>query len=234
VVVDFKEIKNSFLHLLFPHVCAGCGSDVVSEASLLCMRCIARMPETNFHIYANNPIEKIFWGRLPLVSATAQYYFTKESLMQYLMHELKYKGNKQLGLQMGRLMGNDFQQTHRFGYIDALVPLPLFPAKEKRRGYNQAAVLCEGIAEVLNVEVLRDVVIRIEHTDTQTKKGRMERWRNMQGKFELLNPGKIQGKHVLLVDDVVTTGATLEACGHELAAANNAKLSVATLCYASG
>jgi ComF family protein len=196
------------------------------------MHCIAGMPETNFHIYANNPIEKIFWGRLPLVSATAQYYFTKESLMQHLMHELKYRGNKELGLQMGRLIGNDLQQTHRFCHVDALIPLPLFPAKEKRRGYNQATILCEGIAQVLNVEVLKDVVVRTKHTETQTKKGRMERWQNMDGKFELLNPQRIQDKHVLLVDDVVTTGATLEACGHELIAVNNTRLSIATLCYA--
>ena len=232
-MVGFREIRNSFLHLLFPHVCAGCGSDLVSQESSLCMHCIAGFPETNFHIYANNPIEKIFWGRLPLVSATAQYYFTKESLMQHLMHELKYRGNKELGLQMGRLIGNDLQQTHRFRYVDALIPLPLFAAKEKRRGYNQATILCEGMAQVLNVEVLRDVVVRTKHTETQTKKGRMERWQNMEGKFELLNSGKIEGKHVLLVDDVVTTGATLEACGQALIAANNITLSIASLCYAS-
>jgi ComF family protein len=198
------------------------------------MQCIAVMPETNFHAYANNPVEKIFWGRLPLVSATAQYYFTKESLMQHLMHELKYRGNKELGLQMGRLVGNDLQQTHRFCHVDALIPLPLFPGKEKRRGYNQATILCEGIAQMLNVDVLRNVVVRTEHTETQTKKGRTERWQNMEGKFELVNAQKIENKHVLLVDDVITTGATLEACGHELAAAKNAKLSIATLCYASG
>jgi ComF family protein len=215
-------------------VCAGCGSDIVSQESSLCMQCIAVMPETNFHAYANNPVEKIFWGRLPLVSATAQYYFTKESLMQHLMHELKYRGNKELGLQMGRLVGNDLQQTHRFCHVDALIPLPLFPGKEKRRGYNQATILCEGIAQMLNVDVLRNVVVRTEHTETQTKKGRTERWQNMEGKFELVNAQKIENKHVLLVDDVITTGATLEACGHELAAAKNAKLSIATLCYASG
>jgi len=198
------------------------------------MQCIAVMPETNFHAYANNPIEKIFWGRLPLVSATAQYYFTKGSLMQHLMHELKYRGNKELGLQMGRLMGNDLQQTHRFCHVDALIPLPLFPAREKRRGYNQATILCQGIAQVLNVDVLRDVVVRREHTETQTKKGRTERWQNMEGKFELLNSHKIENKHVLLVDDVITTGATLEACGRELTAAYNARLSIATLCCASG
>ncbi|HET9825857.1 MAG TPA: phosphoribosyltransferase family protein [Chitinophagaceae bacterium] len=197
------------------------------------MKCISAMPETNFHLHANNPIEKMFWGRLPAVSATAQYYFTKESLMQHLMHHFKYKGNVELGRQLGRLMGNDLQQANRFRYVDALVPLPLFAAKEKRRGYNQATVLCEGIAEVLNVEILRDVIVRPEHTETQTKKGRIERWQNISGKFRLLKPQKVQCKHLLLVDDVVTTGATIESCGHELMQANGTKLSIATLCYAS-
>jgi len=232
-MISFKEIRDSFFHLLFPHVCSGCGSDIISEESMLCMRCLSEMPETNFHMHANNPVEKIFWGRLPLVSATAQYYFSKESLMQHLMHQLKYKGNKELGRQLGRLIGNDLQQTNRFNTIDVLVPLPLFPAKEKKRGYNQATILCEGLAEVLNTEIANDVIIRNQHTETQTKKGRMERWQNMEGKFELVNPEKIQDKHILLIDDIITTGATLEACGQELTRANNAKLSIAAFCYTS-
>lgn len=153
--------------------------------------------------------------------------------MQHLMHQLKYKGNKELGRQLGRLMGTELRQTNRFNYINGLIPLPLFAAKEKRRGYNQATILCEGIAEVMNVEILRDVVIRTEHTESQTKKGRMERWQNMEGKFQLLKPEKIQSRHLLLVDDVVTTGATLEACGHELSQVDDTNLSIATLCYAS-
>jgi len=232
-MISFKEIRDSFFHLLFPHVCSGCGSDIISEESMLCMRCLSEMPETNFHMHANNPVEKIFWGRLPLVSATAQYYFSKESLMQHLMHQLKYKGNKELGRQLGRLIGNDLQQTNRFNTIDVLVPLPLFPAKEKKRGYNQATILCEGLAEVLNTEIANDVIIRNQHTETQTKKGRMERWQNMEGKFELVKPEKIQDKHILLIDDIITTGATLEACGQELTRANNAKLSIAAFCYTS-
>ena len=113
-MVSYKELKNSILHILFPHVCDGCGSDIIDEESILCMRCIAEMPETNFHLHADNPVEKIFWGRLPIISATAQYYFTKESLMQHLMHQFKYKGNKELGKQLGRLMGDDLQQTESF------------------------------------------------------------------------------------------------------------------------
>ena len=231
-MVSYKELKNSLLHILFPHVCDGCGSDIVDEGSSLCMKCITEMPETNFHLHANNPVEKIFWGRLPIISATAQYYFVKESLMQRLMHQLKYKGNKELGKQLGRLMGYELQKTNRFNKPDFLVPLPLFASKEKRRGYNQATVLCEGIAEVMNIEIARDVIVRTQHTETQTKKGRIERWQNMEGKFEMMKPGKIQNKNILLVDDVITTGATLEACGHELLKASP-KLSIVSLCYAS-
>ena len=231
-MIHLKEIKDSFLHLLFPHLCAGCGSDILNEESVLCMRCIDAMPETNFEIYPNNPVEKTFWGRLPLVGATAQFYFAKESLMQHLMHQFKYKRNKELGLQLGRIMGEQIKKSGRFE-ADALIPLPLFPAKEKRRGYNQATLLCEGMAKAMNIPVLDKVIIRPQHTETQTKRGRIERWKNMEGKFFLSNQAAIRNKHLLLVDDVITTGATLEASGNELLKAEGVRLSVATLCVAS-
>ncbi|MBK5272576.1 MAG: ComF family protein [Bacteroidia bacterium] len=231
-MIHLREIKDSFIHLLFPHVCAGCGSDLLSEESMLCIRCVDAMPETNFEVHPGNPVEKIFWGRLPLNTASAQFYFTKESLMQHLMHQFKYKGNKELGMQLGRMMGDQLQRSGRFN-VDALIALPLFPAKEKRRGYNQATILCKGIAEILNVPILDNVITRPQHTDTQTKKGRLERWKNIEGKFILTNVNAIMNKHVLLVDDVVTTGATLEACGIELIKAENVQLSIVTLCAAS-
>jgi ComF family protein len=232
-MISAKEIKDSILHLFFPHVCAGCGSDLLNEESLLCIRCITDLPETNFFAHAGNPIEKMLWGRLPLVDAGAAYYFIKESLMQHLVHQFKYKGNKELGLQLGRLMGKYIQQSGRFN-VDALVPLPLFPEKERRRGYNQATVLCDGIAEVMKIPVLKNAVIRPQHTETQTKKGRVERWRNMEGKFVIQDKKAINNKHVLLIDDVITTGATLEACGVELLKGEDTRLSIATLCIASG
>ena len=231
-MVSIKDIKDSFLHLLFPHVCSGCGNDILSKESVLCLRCIDAMPETNFDLHPNNPVEKKFWGRLQLQHATAQYYFTRESLMQRLMHQFKYKGNKELGFQLGNMMGESLKKSKRFN-IDALIPLPLFPVKEKKRGYNQATVLCEGIAESMQVPIFRDVIIRPQHTDTQTKKGRIERWQNMEGKFVLTKPEAVINKNVLLIDDVVTTGATLEACGIELLKAENVKLSIAALCYAA-
>ncbi len=231
-MIHLKEIKDSFLHLLFPHLCAGCGRDILNETSALCMRCISSLPETRFELHPENPVEKIFWGRLPLVGATAQFYFTKESLMQHLMHQFKYRRNRELGLQLGKMMGEQIKNSGRFE-ADVLVPLPLFPAREKRRGYNQANVLCEGMSIAMNIPVMDKVITRPQHTETQTKKGRIERWKNMEGKFVLSNPASISHKHILLVDDVITTGATLEACGHELLKAEGICLSVATLCMAS-
>lgn len=231
-MVSVVEIKDAFLHLLFPHVCSGCGSDILNEETALCMRCTYALPETNFEMHPNNPVEKIFWGRLPLVAATSQFYFTKESLMQHLMHQLKYKRNKELGIQFGKMMGEQLLRSGRFR-VDALVPLPLFPAKEKKRGYNQATILCQGMAQSMKIPILEKAIIRPQHTETQTKKGRIERWKNMEGKFILDNAAALSNKHLLLVDDVVTTGATLETCGNEMLKAGNVQLSIATLCIAS-
>lgn len=226
-------LKESILHFLFPHVCEGCGTDVLEPEHFLCLKCLAALPKTDFQFYPGNPVEKIFWGRLPVASATAFCYFTKGSMMQHLMHQLKYKGNKDMGIYLGKLMGHALAVSNRFRYVDALVPLPLFPGKEKKRGYNQATVLCEGAAEVLAKPVLKDVVIRTTHTESQTKRNRVERWQNMEGRFEVTKPEKIHGRHLLLVDDVVTTGATLEACGAALLEAENVQLSLATLCISS-
>lgn len=232
-MTGLKEITNSVVHLFFPHVCAGCGSDLLHKENVLCMRCVEAMPETNFERQADNPVENLFWGRLPLNGATAQFYFTKESLMQHLMHQFKYKGDKEIGLQFGRMMGEQLKKAERFADADVLVPLPLFPDKEKKRGYNQSTVLCEGMAESMGIPVLDKVITRPQHTETQTKKGRIERWKNMEGKFILTNADAIRNKHVLLVDDVVTTGATLESCGNELLQVEGVKLSLAAFCVAS-
>ena len=232
-MISFNEIKESVLHIVFPHICDGCGSDLLNIESRLCIRCLASLPETNFEQHNANPVEKLFWGRVPITNAAAGFYFTKESLMQHLMHQFKYKGNKELGLQLGRLMGNAIKSSNRFNFINALIPLPLFPTKEKKRGYNQATILCDGIAEILDVPVLTNIITRPQHTETQTKKGRIERWKNIEGKFQLVSPQAIQQKHLLLIDDVVTTGATLESCANELLSAGNVNLSIATLCVAS-
>ncbi len=229
----FQQVKESLLHLVFPHVCEGCGSDAPAQNELLCLKCISDLPRTNFHFFYNNPIEKIFWGRLAVRQAAAIYYFTKESRMQHLMHQLKYKGNRELGIYLGNLMGKAILETGRFQQIDALVPLPLHPSKEKARGYNQAGLLCKGISEVIKKPVMDKSVIRISHTETQTHKSRTERWKNMEGRFTVTKTEDLKGKHILLIDDVITTGASLEACGTSLLQVPELELSICTLCYAS-
>jgi ComF family protein len=227
-----KEAIDSFTHIFFPHLCVGCGSDLISDDQFLCLQCINQLPATNFELHANNPVEKIFWGRAAIKSATAQYYFTKNSILQNILHQFKYKSKKDIGIYFGRIMGEAICASNRFTDIDAIVPLPLFASKEKKRGYNQATVLAEGISSVMNVPVSKNSIGRIIATDTQTKKNRIERWQNIDGKFKLKEKESIAGKHILLIDDVITTGATLDACANELLEAEGIQVSVATLAYA--
>ena len=227
------NILSPLAHLFYPHICTGCGSDLVEEDNLLCLKCINDLPHTNFAMHAGNPVEKIFWGRLPLRAATSEFYFAKGTLIQTLIHEFKYKGNMDVGRYLGSMIGNSLLSNDRFKQIDALVPLPLFADKEFKRGYNQAAILCNGISEVTNVPVLINNVVRKRFTETQTKKHRTERWENVATSFLVSNPKELKNKHVLLVDDVVTTGATLEACGAEIVKVEGTQLSIATLAFAS-
>jgi ComF family protein len=222
---------ESALHLLYPHVCAGCGSDLVLQGDVICVNCISQLPVTNFHRHADNAVERVFWGRLPLVMATSFVYFNKGSIVQQLLHQLKYKGNKEVGLFFGRRIGETLAESGRLGNVDALVPLPLHPKKEKSRGFNQAAIICEGMGTVMKLPVFDRVVGRTIITDTQTKKNRMDRWQNTVGRFQVIDEGAIRDKHLLLVDDVITTGATLEACGGQLLKGGNVRLSIASLAY---
>ena len=231
LLMQVVSIIKDFAHLFFPHVCAGCGTDTISLHTPVCARCIHRLPLTNFHFYANNPVEKYFWGRIPVRNATALCHFTGGSLVQQLLHQLKYKGNKEVGYLLGRMMGITLHESQRFSDIDMLVPLPLYAARQKKRGYNQSALISNGAGAVMNLPVNTDAVLRLSATETQTRKNRVDRWKNMEGKFEVVNPAALAGRHILLIDDVITTGATLEACGQEILQIPGAKLSIATLAY---
>lgn len=226
-----QTIFSDTLHLFYPHICTGCGSDLLEQNNLLCLRCLTNLPDTNFAKHANNPIEKIFWGRISLVAAHSEFYFSKESLIQQLIHQFKYKGNTTIGFYLGGLMGKTLLSSSRFNGIDAIIPLPLYPDKERKRGYNQAAIICDGISAVMNIPAIKYNVLRQRYTDTQTKKHRIERWENVAGSFIIKDETKLKGKHLLLVDDVITTGATLEACGSMIAAIEGVKLSLATLAH---
>ncbi len=227
-----KTLLGNTLHLFYPHVCTGCGSDLLAENNLLCLRCINELPNTNFAIHPGNPIEKIFWGRIPVTAAHSQFYFSKESLIQHLIHQLKYKNHMAIGFYMGELMGNSLLQSGRFNTIDYLVPLPLYSDKEKKRGYNQSTIICNGVSAAMQVPVLTGNVSRQRFTATQTRKHRTERWKNVEGSFNINNPDAMMGKRILLVDDVITTGATLEACGSILTQIEGLQLYIASLAHA--
>jgi len=228
-----KNIFADTLHLFYPHICTGCGSDLLEKDQLLCLKCINDLPHTGFARFTNNPVEKYFRGRIPLAAAHSEFYFSKGSLIQQLIHELKYKSNTSIGAYMGELMGLSLLKSDRFSTVDALIPLPLFADKEQQRGYNQAAVICEGLSTIMNIPSLIGNVTRERFTETQTRKHRTERWENVHESFAVRNSQALNNKHLLLVDDVVTTGATLEACGTVILQATNARLSIATLAHAS-
>ncbi|MGB4846062.1 MAG: phosphoribosyltransferase family protein [Ferruginibacter sp.] len=232
MIARLKYLLKSTLHLLYPHNCTGCGSDLLDEDSLLCLKCIHDLPHTNFANLAGNPVEKYFWGRLPLQAAYSQFYFSKEFLVQHLIHRLKYKDDTKIGFYLGAMMGKTLLKSDRFKNIDALIPLPLYADKEHKRGYNQAAVICDGMSSVMNMPVYNKYVIRQHATETQTRKHRTERWENVKDSFKVVKENELAGKHLLLVDDVVTTGATLEACGSVILQTADVKLSIATLAYA--
>ena len=226
-----SKYLDNFLHLFFPHNCEGCGTDTISDAHFLCAKCLHRLPETHFFSSPANPIEKLFYGRLPVTHAATAWYFTKDSLLQHLLIQLKYKGNKEAGYFLGRMMGYLLMKADRFHDIDVLVPLPLNEKKAYIRGYNQAALICKGIAEIWHLPVLENAVMRTKFTETQTHQNRTSRWQNMEGVFAVTDIPALQNKHILLIDDVITTGATLEACGSVILGVEGVVLSIAAAAY---
>lgn len=216
--------------LIFPAPCLGCGAWITGKQTIICNPCCCTLPLTGFIHQPGNPVEKIFYGRVPLQAAASVFYFTKHTLMQQLLFSLKYRGRSEAGLLLGRLMGEAIAGCDRFPPADLLLPLPLHPKKEKQRGYNQAALLCAGISTVTHIPVCSQVLLRRQFTDTQTKQDRLHRWQNMAQVFAISDPAQLKNKQVLLVDDVVTTGATLEASAALLVDAG-CRVSVLTAAY---
>lgn len=226
-----KNYLEDFLHLFFPHNCSGCGTDILNNEDALCAHCLTQLPETGFLSKPENPVEKIFYGRLAVQHAGSAFYFNKDSLLQHLIVQFKYHGNQTAGMFLGKVLGELISSAERFNEIDIIVPLPLNEKKLFKRGYNQALLLVKGIAEIFKKTVVENAVERILFTETQTQKDRITRWQTMEGVFKINDESAIKNKHILLIDDIITTGATLESCGKTILQAENTKLSICTLAY---
>lgn len=230
-MLQLKPYINDVLHLFFPHICLGCGTDVLHTNAVLCARCLTTLPVTGFINDIDNPVEKIFYGRLPITHAGSAFYFNKYAVIQQIIIQLKYKNNQAAGSFLGRLLGQQIALSKRFDDVDMIIPLPLNDKKLFRRGYNQASVIAQGLVSEWNRPINENAVERILFTETQTQKDRIARWQTMDGVFTVTQPALIKNKHILLVDDIVTTGATLEACGEAILKVPGVKLSIATIAY---
>lgn len=219
-------------YLFFPRVCGACGNVLFKHEDALCLQCIHNLPKTNHLQEPENYLVKLFWGRFPIHAAAAYYTFSKGSKVQNMLHELKYKGNNEVGIKAGSLMGKDLNKTEQYQNIDFIIPVPLHPKKFKKRGYNQSEEIAKGLAKSMNVPLDTKLLTRGVFTETQTKKSRFNRWQNVEDVFVVNNYEALVGKHVLLVDDVITTGATIEACAQKLIAAGVQKISVVSIACA--
>lgn len=227
-----RKIWNDFLGLFFPNTCAVCGTALIEGEETICLLCRVKIPKTNFHSDRDNKVERRFFGKLPLVEASSFFHFSKGNKYRHLIHLLKYKDRQDVGVYLGKLAGIDLLKAGTFSDIDCIIPIPLHPKKERKRGYNQAECIAIGLSEVLQKPVETKGVRRTKANVTQTKKNVIQRWKNVQEIFELNDVSRIEGKHILLVDDVLTTGATMEACAKIILQADGVKISLFTLAVA--
>lgn len=225
-----KSLAHGFTHLFYPRLCEGCSKPLLAEEEVLCLNCnVFNLPRTAYHHIADNETTMRFAGRVPFVKATSFAYFTVDGLLQHLLHELKYKDKKEIGTFLGRQLGSDLAQLNWQAGIDFIVPVPLHPEKEALRGYNQSLLIAEGMSDILHIPVAHKLLKRVKNTETQTQKTRTERLENMTGAFELNPDKKYEGKHLLIIDDVLTTGATLEACAMAILSCPGTSVSIATV-----
>jgi ComF family protein len=232
-MLPLQQYFHSLGHFLIPEICPGCGHALRHNTNKLCWRCLAELPMTTFERHSENAVAALFYGRMRVEKAAAFLFFNAGSLSQQIIHQIKYKSNLELGKYMGILMAQPMLQQGWHQNIDAIIPLPLNRKKLLKRGYNQSLLLSEGLSDALRLPVETVAVMRTVFTQTQTRKSRLQRWANVEQVFDLSDAAALSNKHVLLVDDVITTGATIEACGQRLLQVPGLRLSVCSLAFAS-
>jgi ComF family protein len=204
----------------------------VRNEFLICTGCHFLIPRTNYHLEEDNPVARLFWGRCRIERAAAFSFYNRDSRIRKLIHNLKYKGIREIGVELGKIYGHSLSGSGFLDGIDLIIPVPLHPSKERVRGFNQSLAICEGFSAATGIAIDTTSLQRNKLTDTQTRRSRFERWINVDGIFTLSDPLRIEGKHVLIIDDVITTGSTLESCANELLRAEDVRVSVAALAVA--
>jgi ComF family protein len=225
------KILTDFFRIFYPELCVNCDNLLTQNEQLLCTFCRHDLPLTNFTNYTNNTLTKIFYGRVEIKKANSLLCFRKDGITKKIIHELKYKGNEEIGIFVGNWLGEILKENNEFSDIDAIVPVPLHPKKQKQRGYNQVTKFGERISFHLSKPFLENLLLRTSTSKTQTFKARFERFKNIDTKFQLKDTSTLKNKHVLLIDDVITTGATLESCAKELQKTGGIKVSILTMAY---
>ena len=228
----FYDLWDDFISLLFPRLCYACGDHLLRNESLICTGCYVSIPRTNYHLQNENPVAQLFWGRCMVEKAAAFSLYTRGSRIRNLIHKLKYSGIKEIGYELGRIYAVQLKASGFTADIDMIIPVPLHPSKKRIRGFNQSEYISAGVSAVTELPVDTDSLIRILQSATQTNRTRYERWSNVEGIFRVSDAGAIRGKHILLVDDVITTGSTIESCVNELLKIEDVKVSVIAIACA--
>jgi ComF family protein len=228
----FTDIIRDFVSLIYPNYCAACADALVKGETLICTRCASQMPQTNYHLDADNPLKNRLVSRINIRYAMALFRFSKSGRVQGILHSLKYKQQPELGVMLGNLYGDRLAEAGLKTAFDLIIPVPLHSSRRRKRGYNQSAKFAEGLAQMLGIPFSDDIMERKIKTETQTRKTKLNRWQNVNEVFEVSKLDWVQNKNILLVDDVVTTGATLEAAGDCLLQAGCSTLSIACIAEA--
>jgi ComF family protein len=233
LVLQLKSFLQGFVHLFYPHICLQCAKEELLNSQVICDQCERELPFTLFTSISNNPVEKVFWGRAQIQYASSVLYFTKESIVQQIIFELKYKQNKKAGYLLGKLIAQDILSSIQFNDINYLIPIPISKQKLRERGFNQSRIICEAIVRYGVKASIFDGLKKIKNTTTQTHKDRLQRGSQPNNLFNLTNSPTLKDKHVLIIDDVLTTGATLEAAIYCIQSAKPAMIYISTAAYTS-
>lgn len=223
------SLWSDLIQLFFPRLCVSCRKKLVGSEAFLCLECLHALPRTNYVNKPDNPLEVLFAGRLPFERVASYAYFSKEGMMQKIVHELKYESRPELGEFLGQLMARELESSSFFNSIDCIVPVPLHPKRLKQRGYNQSFHLSKGIADHFQIPLDAIHLIRKVNNASQTKLSRVQRWENVDGIFSVIEKTAFDGRHVLLVDDILTTGSTIESCAKSILDCQDSKISILTL-----